>query len=108
MKELVCLAIFIAIIPSFFINGNWIERALTFLVISCPCAFVISVPLTFFAGIGACSKCGILVIGSVYLEKLSNISVAVFDKTGTLTNGAFEVIKINTTNPKILEYAAKA
>lgn len=104
----VVLAVIIAIVPAFFISGNWIERALTFLVISCPCALVISVPLSFFAGIGAASKAGILVKGSVYLEKLSNIKTAVFDKTGTLTNGRFEVTEINPVNPKLLEYAAKA
>ena len=104
----VVLALVIAVIPSFFVAGNWIERALTFLVISCPCALVISVPLSFFAGIGASSKEGILVKGSVYLEKLSHIKTAVFDKTGTLTNGNFEVVEINSDNPKILEYAAIA
>lgn len=104
----VCLAVLIAVVPSFFIAGNWIERALTFLVISCPCALVISVPLSFFAGIGAASKAGVLVKGSVYLEKLSDIKTAVFDKTGTLTNGRFEVVQINSDDPKILEYAAKA
>lgn len=104
----VVLALVIAVVPSFFVAGNWIERALTFLVISCPCALVISVPLSFFAGIGASSKVGILVKGSVYLEKLSHIKTAVFDKTGTLTNGNFEVVEINSDNPKILEYAAIA
>lgn len=104
----VVLALIIAIVPSFFIAGNWIERALTFLVISCPCALVISVPLSFFAGIGASSKAGILVKGSVYLEKLSHIKTAVFDKTGTLTNGNFEVVEINSDNPEILKYAAIA
>ncbi len=104
----VVLALFIAFIPSFFVDGNWIERALTFLVISCPCALVISVPLGFFAGIGAASKAGILVKGSIYLEKLSHIKTVVFDKTGTLTKGDFEVIQINSTNPNILKYAAFA
>ncbi len=104
----VILALVIAIVPSFFVAGNWIERALTFLVISCPCALVISVPLSFFAGIGASSRAGILVKGSVYLEKLSNIKNAVFDKTGTLTNGNFEVVEINSDNPEILKYAAIA
>ena len=104
----VFLAIVIAIVPQFFFAGNWIERALTFLVISCPCALVISVPLSFFAGIGAASKVGILVKGSVYLEELSRIKTAVFDKTGTLTNGCFEVVEINSENPNILKYAALA
>lgn len=104
----VVLAVVIAIVPAFFFAGNWIERALTFLVISCPCALVISIPLSFFAGIGAGSKAGILVKGSVYLEKLSRIKTVVFDKTGTLTNGSFEVIKINSDNPEILRYAALA
>lgn len=104
----VVLAVIIAIVPQFFAAGNWIERALTFLVISCPCAFVISVPLTFFAGIGACSKAGILVKGSSYLEKFAHIKTAVFDKTGTLTNGRFKVIEINSDNPEILKYAAFA
>jgi len=104
----VVLAVIIAVVPQFFIPGNWIERALTFLVISCPCAFVISVPLTFFAGIGACSKAGILVKGSTYLEKFAHVKTAVFDKTGTLTNGHFKVIEINSDNPDILKYAAFA
>ncbi len=102
----VVLAIFIAFIPPYFSDGNWIERALTFLVISCPCALVISVPLGFFAGIGAASKSGILVKGSIYLEKLSQLKNVVFDKTGTLTNGDFRVVKINSSNPDILKYAA--
>ena len=85
----VVLAVIIAIVPQFFLPGNWIERALTFLVISCPCAFVISVPLTFFAGIGASSKAGILVKGSCDLEKLAHVKTSVFDKTGTLTNCNF-------------------
>lgn len=104
----VVLALIIAIVPSFFIAGNWIERALTFLVISCPCAFVISVPLTFFAGIGACSKAGILVKGSSFLEKFAHVKTAVFDKTGTLTNGDFKVVEVNSNNPEILKYAAFA
>lgn len=104
----VALAVIIAVVPQFFIAGNWIERALTFLVISCPCAFVISVPLTFFAGIGASSKAGILVKGSSYLEKLAQVKTAVFDKTGTLTNGKFQVIEVNSDNPDLLKYAAIA
>ena len=105
----VVLAVIIAIVPQFFLPGNWIERALTFLVISCPCAFVISVPLTFFAGIGASSKAGILVKGSCDLEKLAHVKTAVFDKTGTLTNGNFKVVQINSENPEeLLKYAAIA
>ena len=74
--------------------GQWIYRALTFLVISCPCALVISIPLTFFAGIGGASKEGILVKGSNYLDMLSKAKIAVMDKTGTLTEGVFKVTKI--------------
>ena len=109
MPFVVVLAVIIAIVPQFFLPGNWIERALTFLVISCPCAFVISVPLTFFAGIGASSKAGILVKGSCDLEKLAHVKTAVFDKTGTLTNGNFKVVQINSENPEeLLKYAAIA
>jgi Cd2+/Zn2+-exporting ATPase len=74
--------------------GDWIYRALTFLVISCPCALVISIPLSFFGGIGGASACGILVKGSVYLEALAKTGVVVFDKTGTLTKGVFEVTRV--------------
>ena len=91
--------------------GNWIYRALTFLVISCPCALVISVPLSFFAGIGGASKEGILIKGSNYLETLSQTKYVVFDKTGTLTQGVFEVSAVhhsNMDNAKLLEYAALA
>lgn len=104
----VVLALFIAFIMPVFLSGNWFERALTFLVISCPCALVISVPLSFFMGIGASSKQGVLVKGSTYLEKLSKVKNVVFDKTGTLTNGSFEVVEINSKNPDILKYAAYA
>ena len=90
----------------------WIERALTFLVISCPCALVISVPLSFFAGIGGASKCGILIKGSNYLELLSKPDSVVFDKTGTLTKGSFKVTKINPqdgiTREELLELTAAA
>ena len=90
----------------------WIERALTFLVISCPCALVISVPLSFFAGIGGASKCGILIKGSSYLELLSRPDSVVFDKTGTLTKGSFKVTKINPqdgiTREELLELTAAA
>ena len=91
--------------------GDWIYRALTFLVISCPCALVISIPLSFFAGIGGASKEGVLVKGSNYLETLSQTKYVVFDKTGTLTQGVFEVNGIHHNeleNEKIVEYAALA
>ncbi len=91
--------------------GVWVYRALTFLVISCPCALVISIPLSFFAGIGGASKAGILVKGSNYLETLSKTKYVVFDKTGTLTQGVFEVNAVhhNTMEKKrLLEYAALA
>ena len=91
--------------------GMWIYRALTFLVISCPCALVISIPLSFFAGIGGASKEGILVKGSNYLETLSKTGIVVFDKTGTLTQGVFEVNGIHHSTmeeARLLEYAALA
>ena len=91
--------------------GVWIYRALTFLVISCPCALVISIPLSFFAGIGGASKEGVLVKGSNYLEILSQTKCVVFDKTGTMTKGVFEVNGIHHStieNEKLLEYAALA
>ena len=91
--------------------GTWIYRALTFLVISCPCALVISIPLSFFAGIGGASKAGVLVKGSNYLETLSKVRTVVFDKTGTLTQGVFEVNGIHHNrleDEKLLEYAALA
>ena len=91
--------------------GDWIYRALTFLVISCPCALVISIPLSFFAGIGGASREGILVKGSNYLETLSQTRCVVFDKTGTLTQGVFEVSAIHHNQleeKKLLEYAALA
>ena len=91
--------------------GQWIYRALTFLVISCPCALVISIPLGFFAGIGGASNAGVLVKGSNYLETLAQTKYVVFDKTGTLTKGVFEVVGVhhNTMEEKkILEYAALA
>ncbi len=90
---------------------NWIYRALTFLVMSCPCALVISIPLSFFAGIGGASKEGILIKGSSYLEILSKVDTVVFDKTGTLTKGVFEVTGIHHNslkNKKLIEYAALA
>lgn len=91
--------------------GDWIYRALTFLVISCPCALVISIPLSFFAGIGGASKEGVLVKGSNYLEALSQTKYIVFDKTGTLTHGVFEVNAIHhnkMSDEQLLEYAALA
>ena len=91
--------------------GTWIYRALTFLVISCPCALVISIPLSFSAGIGGASNAGVLVKGSNYLETLSQARIVVFDKTGTLTQGVFEVNGIHHSeleNEKLLEYAALA
>lgn len=91
--------------------SDWIYRALTFLVISCPCALVISIPLSFFAGIGGASREGILIKGSNYLETLSKVRTVVFDKTGTLTKGVFEVTGIHHNeieNEKIIEYAALA
>ena len=75
--------------------GQWIYRALTFLVISCPCALVISIPLGFFAGIGGASNAGVLVKGSNYLETLARTKYVVFDKTGTLTKGVFEVVGVH-------------
>ena len=90
---------------------DWIYRALTFLVISCPCALVISIPLSFFAGIGGASNAGVLIKGSNYLETLSKTRIVVFDKTGTLTQGVFEVNGIHhgsMSNEKLLEYAALA
>ena len=112
-------ALAIAIVPpiiNFIIgNGNtlstWIYRALTFLVISCPCALVISIPLSFFAGIGGASNQGILVKGSNYLETLANVRYVVFDKTGTMTEGVFEVTGIydnSIDKSLLLEYAAHA
>ena len=91
--------------------GDWIYRALTFLVISCPCALVISIPLSFFAGIGGASKAGVLVKGSNYLETLSQTGYVAFDKTGTVTQGVFEVVGIHHAameERKLLEYAALA
>ena len=91
---------------------TWISRALTFLVISCPCALVISIPLSFFGGIGGASRCGILIKGGNYLEALANTSIAVFDKTGTLTKGVFAVSQVSPANgcteKELLEQAALA
>lgn len=116
----VCGAIALAILPPLIRMigmdlppewGTWIYRALTFLVISCPCALVISIPLSFFAGIGGASNAGVLVKGSNYLEALSQAKCVVFDKTGTLTQGVFEVNGIHHNqleNDQLLEYAALA
>ena len=94
----VIIAIILSIVPPLLIEGanfgDWLYRALSFLVVSCPCALVISIPLSFFGGIGGASKMGILVKGSNYLEALSNTEIVVFDKTGTLTEGVFEVQKV--------------
>ena len=98
----VIVAVILAIVPPFILKmgefTDWLYRALTFLVVSCPCALVISIPLGFFGGIGGASKIGILVKGSNYLEALSNTEIVVFDKTGTLTEGVFEVQKVETKN----------
>ena len=109
------LAILIAIVPSIFIKdalfSTWLSRALVFLVVSCPCALVVSVPLGFFAGIGGASKKGVLVKGSNYLELLKDLKTIVFDKTGTLTEGVFNVTEINTNDiskEKLIEVAAMA
>ncbi len=111
----VMAAAVLAVIPPLFLPNypfaDWIYRALTFLVISCPCALVISIPLSFFGGIGAASKYGVLVKGSNYLELLSNVEFAVFDKTGTLTEGSFRVSEIvpkGMTQEDLLGIAAYA
>ncbi len=111
----VILAVLFALVPPLTMGGEWTEwirRAMVLLVISCPCALVISIPLTFFGGIGAASRRGVLVKGSNYLEALNNVKTAVFDKTGTLTKGVFKVSDIVSengfTNEQILEYAAFA
>lgn len=110
----VVAATLLAVLPPLIIGTEfspWISRALTFLVISCPCALVISVPLSFFGGIGGASKSGVLIKGSNYLEGLADAEVAVFDKTGTLTKGSFAVSDVYPTNMKkeeLLELAAHA
>ena len=108
------LAFVLAIVPPLLL-GNWLDwlmRALTFLVISCPCALVISIPLSFFGGIGGASACGILVKGSTYLEELARTGIVVFDKTGTLTQGTFKVTGIHpaegTSEDALVEAAALA
>ena len=110
----VLAAALLAVIPPLFVGGwgNWFHRALIFLVISCPCALVISVPLSFFGGIGGASRCGILVKGSNYLEALAKAETVVFDKTGTLTRGTFTVTSLHPENgfteETLLETAALA
>jgi len=109
-------ALALAIIPPLVVPGatfsEWIYRALVVLIVSCPCALVISIPLGFFGGIGGASKRGILVKGSNYLEALNNVEMVVFDKTGTLTKGVFEVVEVNAqidyTDDELIEYAAYA
>jgi len=109
------LALFIATVPPLFFDGmwaDWIYRSLVLLIIACPCALVLSIPLGFFGGIGAASKKGILIKGGNYLEALANLETVVFDKTGTLTKGVFKVTSITPTNNftkgKLLEAAAYA
>ena len=111
----VILAVIIAIVPPIIIKEanftEWLYRALSFLVVSCPCALVISIPLSFFAGIGGASKIGVLIKGGNYLEALANVNTVVFDKTGTLTKGVFEVQKVEEVGaPKqdIIKYSAYA
>ena len=102
----VCRMLFMGLAPEW---GVWVLRALTFLVISCPCALVISIPLSFFAGIGGASNAGVLIKGSNYLETLAQTKFVVFDKTGTMTEGVFEVSKISAEQieeAKLIEYAA--
>ena len=109
------IAVLLAFVPPLFLGWNtfstWIYRALSFLVVSCPCALVISIPLSFFAGIGASAKCGILIKGSNYLEALSKTKMIVCDKTGTLTEGVFqvqEVAAIGYSDAELLKFAAYA
>lgn len=110
----VTVAALLAVVPPLLLGGwaQWIRRGLVFLVVSCPCALVISVPLTFFGGIGAASRHGILIKGSNYLEALEQVSTLVFDKTGTLTQGQFQVAEVlpgeSFTGEQTLQYAATA
>lgn len=112
----VIVAVALAVLPPLLFPAeqfaDWLYRALIFLVISCPCALVVSIPLGFFGGIGAASKNGILIKGSNYLEALNDVKYAVFDKTGTLTKGSFQVTKVHSTGryteQQLLEYAAYA
>ena len=106
-------AVLLAVVPPIFAGDfvGWLHRALTLLVISCPCALVISVPLSFFAGLGAASKAGVLIKGSDYIERLSKVKTVLFDKTGTLTNGSFGVVAVHPekiSELRLLELAAKA
>lgn len=106
-------AVALAVIPSLILGNwsEWVKRALTFLVVSCPCALVISVPLAYFSGIGGASKKGILIKGSSYMETLSKVKTVVFDKTGTLTKGCFnvsDVVNVGGTDDDILSLAASA
>ena len=109
------IAVLLAFVPPLFLGWNtfstWIYRALSFLVVSCPCALVISIPLSFFAGIGASAKCGILIKGSNYLEALSKTKMIVCDKTGTLTEGVFQVQEVGAigySDAELLKFAAYA
>src|SRR5690606_14179674 len=111
----VIIAAFLAIVPPLLIRdasfNDWIYRALSFLVVSCPCALVLSIPLSFFGGIGGASRKGILVKGSNYLEALAQTEIMVFDKTGTLTKGVFKVQEIQPegiSKEELLELAAHA
>ena len=109
----VAAAVLLAVLPPLFVGGfgEWIGRALNFLVVSCPCALVISVPMTFFGGIGAASKAGILVKGGIFLEALERVKTVVTDKTGTITKGNFEVVSVNAlnfTDEQLLQLTAAA
>lgn len=111
----VCIALALAILPPLILHqefSTWVYRALSFLVVSCPCALVISIPLSFFGGIGGASKMGVLIKGSNYIESLSKVDVVVFDKTGTLTEGVFDVQKVKPENgitaDELIEMAALA
>ncbi|MDE7158073.1 MAG: HAD-IC family P-type ATPase, partial [Clostridiales bacterium] len=109
----VLIAVVLAVVPALCIGGGWetfqlwISRALNFLVISCPCALIISVPLTYFSGVGSLARCGVLVKGAVYLDTLAAVKVAAFDKTGTLTEGKFSVAGVNG-GERVLHLAAAA
>ena len=111
---MVIAALFLAVIPPLFAGGwaLWLQRALTFLVVSCPCALVISVPLSFFCGIGGASRQGVLIKGGNYMEALAAVNTVVFDKTGTLTQGVFQVTEVRPepwlTREQLLELAALA
>ncbi len=111
----VILAVLISILPPLFISGasfaEWVHRGLIFLVVSCPCALVLSIPLSYFSGIGVASKNGILIKGSNYLEALRYVDTVVFDKTGTLTEGVFDVVQVNSigiSEGELIEYASIA